>query len=131
MAAQFNQAGPAIRRFLRRFSIVLILLGLVAFAGYYFYRTYTISDGTRTGLLFKISRKGVFFKTGEGQLHLGGSMQMSEQSIWNFSTRNQQVYEKLQQYEGKNVKCHYHEVVNAFPWQGDTNYIVDDVDPVQ
>jgi hypothetical protein len=30
--------------------------------------------------------------------------------------------------EGKMVKCHYRELVNAFIWQGDTDYIVYDAE---
>lgn len=110
---------------------ILLLVGILGGGVYYFVRTYTLSDGNRSGVLFKISRKGILFKTYEGQLHLGGSIQMTEQSVWNFSAQDARVYEKLQQVEGKNVTLHYREVVNAFPWQGETNYLVDDVQLVQ
>jgi hypothetical protein len=110
-------------------------IGLAAFviflAGYYVYRTWTYSDGNRVGLLFKVSKKGFVFKTYEGQLHQGGSMQMSPQSVWDFSVKNEAVYKKLQQYEGKNVSLKYRQLIDAFPWQGDTDYIVEDVTPVQ
>jgi glutamine phosphoribosylpyrophosphate amidotransferase len=69
-------------------------------------------------------RKGYVFKTYEGQLHLGGSVMMTEQSIWNFSATNDAVYQTLQKSEGKTVTLHYRQMQNAFPWQGDTDYIV-------
>jgi hypothetical protein len=75
-------------------------------------------------MLFKISKKGAIFKTYEGQLHLGGSTILTTQSTWDFSVKNAAVYQTMQQFEGKNVKLHYREMVGAFPWQGDTNYIV-------
>lgn len=125
MANQSGQLKARAGRLARRSLLIIGLLLLVGGAGYYFWRTYTISEGSRTGTLFKISKKGVVFKTYEGQLHLGGSQFMSsDQSVWDFSVKNAAVYEQLQQYEGKTVKLHYKELVDPFPWQGDTKYIV-------
>lgn len=131
MAVTLDQAKQSARKWLRR-GLWLLLAGFLAFsAGYYFYRTYTISEGSRTGTLFKISKKGILFKTYEGQLHLAGSMMISQQSTWDFSARNSQIYDQLQQFEGKLVKCHYRQKVDAFPWQGDTDYIVYKVEKVE
>ena len=124
MSEKLEQAKQSARKWFRR-SIWIVLTGLLVFAtGYYVYRTYTISEGSRTGTLFKISKKGVIFKTYEGQLHLAGSVMMSQQSTWDFSAKDGQVYEQLQALEGKSVKCYYKQKVDAFPWQGDTDYIV-------
>lgn len=124
MSTKFDQAKQSARKWLRR-SLWAGIVGLFLFsAGYYIYRTYTISEGSRSGTLFKISKKGVVFKTYEGQLHLAGSVMMTEQSTWNFSAKNSAVYEQLQPLEGKTVRCYYRQKVNAFPWQGDTDYIV-------
>lgn len=131
MSQQMEQAKVKAKKIARKTMWVVLVIGLLAGVGYYFVRTYTVSDGNRSGILFKISRKGIVFKTFEGQLHLGGSLQMTEQSVWDFSAKNTEVYQKLQQFEGKNVTLHYRELVNPFPWQGDTKYIVDDVHPVQ
>lgn len=128
--AILDQAKAGARLWGKRLTWTILIVGILALLGYYFYRTFEYSDGNRAGILVKISKKGYVFKTYEGQLHLGNSMQMNEQSIWNFSAKNDEVYRKLQQYEGKNVSCHYVELKDAFPWQGDTNYIVDDVTPV-
>lgn len=102
----------------------MTILGLILFSTvYYFYRNYTVSEGTRTGLLFKISKKGKVFKTYEGQIQLAGATIMNKESTFEFSTEAG-VYQQLQNLEGKNVRLHYREKVDAFPWQGDTNYIV-------
>lgn len=131
MTIQLEQAKQTAGKWFRR-GLWAILAGFLLFSiGYYFYRTYTISEGTRTGILYKISKKGVFFKTYEGQLLLSGSMMMSQQSTWDFSAKNSEVYSQLQQYEGKPVKCRYRQKIDAFPWQGDTDYIVYAVDPVE
>jgi hypothetical protein len=110
---------------------ILFITALLCGATYYFYRTYTLSEGTRTGMLFKISRKGKIFKTYEGQIQLAGATMMSKQSIWEFSVTNPKTYNDLQNLEGKNVRLHYKEVVDAFPWQGETNYLVYDVNEVR
>lgn len=124
MAIQTDQIKQSARKWFRRALWVILAVFLVFSAGYYFYRTYTVSEGSRSGTLFKISKKGIIFKTYEGQLHLAGSMMMSQQSTWDFSAQNSEVYEQLQQFEGKLVKCHYRQKVDPFPWQGDTEYIV-------
>ena len=124
MSTKIEQAKQGARKWFRR-GLWLVLAGFLIFAsGYYIYRTYTISEGSRTGTLFKISKKGILFKTYEGQLHLAGSMMMSDQSTWEFSAKNSAVYEDLQNLEGKIVRCHYRQKVHAFSWQGDTDYIV-------
>ena len=129
--AQIDTAKTKTKTFLRRAAWILLVVGILASIGYYVARTYTVSEGNRTGLLFKISKKGIVFKTYEGQVHLGGSIQMSPQSVWDFSAKDASIYQKLQQFEGKNVSLHYNELVNPFIWQGETKYIVDGVTPVQ
>ena len=131
MSAQFDQVKQKAGRIARR-TLWIVLAGLfVAGVGYYVYRTFTISEGSRSGTLFKVSKKGVMFKTYEGQLHLAGSAMLTNQSTWDFSAKDANVYAELQKFEGKNVKCHYKQVIDAFPWQGDTDYIVYKVEPVQ
>lgn len=131
MSEKMEMVKQSARKWFRR-GLWLVMLGFLVFAtGYYIYRTYTISEGSRTGTLFKISKKGILFKTYEGQLHLAGSMMISQQSTWDFSAKNGAVYENLQQMEGKMVKCYYRQKVDAFPWQGDTDYIVYRVEKVE
>jgi hypothetical protein len=125
---QLDQVKEKAKKVARRTLWIGLVAALVFALGYYFYRTYTVSDGSRTGTLFKISRKGVAFKTYEGQLHLAGSMLINQQSTWDFSVINGEVYQQLQQFEGKMVTLHYREKVDAFPWQGDTDYLVYKVD---
>jgi len=131
MSVQLEQVKQKARRAFRITMWSLLVAGILTAIGYYIYRDYTISEGTRTGILYKISKKGVMFKTYEGQLLLAGSVMMTQQSTWDFSAKNSGVYEALMKYEGKTVKCYYKQKVDAFPWQGDTDYIVDRVEPVQ
>lgn len=121
---QLEEVKQGAKRVTRRVLWGLLIAALLGATGYYFVRTYTVSEGSRTGLLFKVTKKGYIFKTYEGQLHLGGSVMMTEQSIWNFSATDNAVYETLQKCEGKTVTLHYRQLQNTFPWQGDTDYIV-------
>jgi hypothetical protein len=118
------------RSFVRK-TLIISLVGLIlAGVVYFMYRNYTVSEGTRSGTLFKMSKKGYVFKTYEGELNLAGSGIMSDRSIWKFSGADEAVFGALQALEGKQVRCHYNEKKQAFPWQGDTNYIVYKVEAV-
>ncbi len=121
---QLEEVKQGAKRVTRRILWGLLILAVVGSTAYYFVRTYTVSEGSRTGLLFKVTKKGYVFKTYEGQLHLGGSVMMTEQSIWNFSATDDAIYQTLQKSEGKTVTLHYRQLQNTFPWQGDTDYIV-------
>lgn len=124
MSVPLDQFKQKAKTFGKRFLWVSLAILLLTGGGYFFWRTYTVSEGTRSGVLFKISKKGYVFKTFEGQLHQAGSVMMTPQSVWDFSAKDDAVYRELQQYEGKNVVLYYHQKVDAFPWQGDTDYIV-------
>jgi hypothetical protein len=124
MAFSLEETRTKAARAGRRMLWISIVLGLLAAAAYYVYRTWEYSDGSRTGRLFKISRKGTIIKTYEGQLHLGGSAMMTDQSVWDFSVKDASVYDAAQKLEGKTVRFYYKELNHAFPWQGETNYIV-------
>jgi hypothetical protein len=112
------------KRFMRKVTLVIVVLILLTSTGYYFYRNFTVSEGTRIGLLYKISKKGILFKTYEGQVQLAGATVMSKESAWEFSVVDKYTYQTLQQLEGKTVRLYYKEKVDAFPWQGETNYLV-------
>jgi hypothetical protein len=127
----FEETKVKAKSFAKKVMWILLISALLFATGYYFYRTYTISEGTRAGILFKVSKKGKVFKTYEGQLQLGGAVLMNKESTFEFSAKDDQVYADLQKYEGKNVRLHYQEKVNAFPWQGDTDYLVFKVEEVK
>ncbi|MBC7884113.1 MAG: 6-phosphogluconate dehydrogenase [Saprospiraceae bacterium] len=119
------------KSFFKRLLWILLISSIVFSGVYYFYRTYTVSEGTRTGTLYKISKKGKIFKTYEGQIQLAGSTIVSKASTWDFSVVDAETYVRLQEFEGKNVRLHYKEMVEAFPWQGDTDYLVFQVEEVK
>jgi flagellar basal body-associated protein FliL len=127
----FQQTKVKAKKFGKKLMLFLIF-GLIIFSVvYYFYRTYTVSEGIRSGNMFKISEKGYVFKTFEGELHLGGSQMMTKSSIWAFSVKDRATYQEMQKYEGKNVKVHYKQLIDPFAWQGETEYLVYKVEAVE
>ena len=51
-------------------------------------------------------------------------------NIWDFSVIKDDVYEDLQNYEGRKVKLSYKERYKTMPWLGKTNYIVTGIELV-
>ena len=126
-----EKAGDGFKKLLKWISLLLLL----AFLGFLWVSSWTYSDGTRAGQLIKVTKKGVVFKTYEGQLNLGGlagdtSSEGLQGNIWDFSVLDDSVYSDLQQFEGRKVKLSYKERYTTMPWLGKTNYIVTGVQVV-
>jgi hypothetical protein len=88
----------------------------------------SFSEGSRTGKIMKLSKKGIVFKTYEGQLDVGGIQRSADGyaagSVWEFSVEDNrtdviQAIEKAMD-ENKRVKVHYEEKFFKFSWRGDT-----------
>ena len=89
------------------------------------------STGVRAGVPVKFSRKGVVFKTYEGELNVGGLTNSAEGAIpttWKFSVARSEedVHQgmELAMTEHKRVKLHYVEKYVQLFWRGDTQYFV-------
>lgn len=119
------------KRFIFFFSLILIALWFI----YYFICGITYSEGSRSGILTKISKKGYVFKTYEGELNIGGLNQgdgtIMPQSIFRFSVSDKLVYNQIEEYEGKKVVLHYKQVIKNFFWQGETDYFIYQVSSVK
>lgn len=100
------------------------MLLLAATYAFIYYVPY--SEGTRSGELIKISRKGVLLKTWEGEISQG----ISGAQIFSFSVldKEKEVISKLDEYQGRYVKLRYLERYATFPWLGDTNYFITSVE---
>jgi hypothetical protein len=114
----------------------ILAIALVAFIVFFAASNMTYSDGKRMGYLMKISKKGVLFKTYEGELNLnvasaGDVTAVMGSNIWAFSVISEEVYQDLQKYEGKAVKLSYKQKMRSFPWQGDTDYFVYEVEALE
>jgi hypothetical protein len=106
----------------------LVLLTIVGMALYTFVAlSWTYSEGDRSGILQKFSRKGWICKTYEGELALSYTPGLAP-VIWTFSVRDDAVANKVKDAEGKRVVLHYREH-RGVPSEcfGETQYFVDDV----
>lgn len=113
-----------LRRFLILGALVLIAISVI----YYFICGLTYSEGTRSGILTKVSKKGYVFKTYEGELIIGGLNEgdgaIMPATVFKFSILDQKVYQQLEADQGRKVIVYYKEVIKNFFWQGETNYFV-------
>lgn len=102
---------------------IIVLLMTATYAFIYFV---PYSEGTRSGELIKISRKGVLIKTWEGEISQG----ISGAQIFSFSVQDkeEEVIQKLDEYQGRYVKLRYKERYATFPWLGDTKYFITSVE---
>jgi hypothetical protein len=89
--------------------------------------TYKYSEGTRTGYVQKLSRKGWLCKTWEGELAMTTQPGTAPQ-IFPFSVRSDSVASEIEKIEGSQVTLYYKEhrgvPTNCF---GETQYFVDGV----
>ncbi len=92
------------------------------------------STGQRTGLAYKISHKGLIYKSYEGTLNLGGMVPGGENgalvlNLWNFSVVDPEVARQIEEAAaaGKHVTLHYKQWL-VKPVSVDTGYVVDSVE---
>lgn len=78
----------------------------------------------RSGELIKISHKGLFIKTWEGEISQG----ISGAQIFSFSVLDEEIVAKLQEYQGKYVRVKYTERMGSIFWLGDTKYFINDIE---
>ena len=109
------------------FFCLLIGFSIYGYWKYYF----TFSEGYRTGLIQKLSFRGNFFKTYEGELVLSSivsstSVALASEKFY-FSVPNDSIANVLQNFEGKQVKLHYVQKNHSLCWRGDSEYLVDGV----
>ncbi|MFT4849128.1 MAG: hypothetical protein ACI83B_001666 [Sediminicola sp.] len=104
--------------------LLLITGGLLASYLVYFAFVYFVpySTGTRAGELIKFSHKGVLVKTYEGEISQG----ISGAQIFTFSVldQEQEVIDKMKEYQGQYVKLSYVERFSTFFFWGDSKYFI-------
>jgi len=102
-------------------STVLLVATLFTLA-YAFIYFVPYSEGVRSGELIKFSNKGVMFNTWEGEISQG----ISGAQIFQFSVlqKDQEVINKLKEFQGEYVKLDYVERYATFFWLGDTKYYI-------
>lgn len=109
----------------RILGVILATIVIMAVLWYTFLYYVDFSDGYRSGELIKFSHKGVMVKTWEGEISQG----ISGAQIFSFSVMDseQEVIDKLQEYQGHYVKLKYEEKFGTFFFWGDTKYFITEV----
>jgi hypothetical protein len=127
--AAITNAIPPKKTFRKVITITLITIVILWWI-YYFICGLTYSEGTRSGILTKVSKKGYVFKTFEGELNIGGIDQgdgtIMPHTVFKFSIEDDKTYKKLDSLQGRKVIVHYNQVIKNFFWQGESDYFVDD-----
>ncbi len=109
----------------RILGVILATIVIMAVLWYTFLYYVDFSEGYRSGELIKFSHKGVMVKTWEGEISQG----ISGAQIFAFSVRDsdEEVIEKLKEYQGHYVKLKYEEKFGSFFFWGDTKYFITEV----
>jgi hypothetical protein len=136
---EYQTFGDQVARTTRR-VIKFILASIVILAIVFLCLAYwgVYDEGVRAGTVLRISKKGMIFKTYEGQLNvqtfgaIKGANPIMEAFDFSVSPTDHQVIEDLQQValSGERVNLHYVARYAAFPWRGDTKYFITKVERV-
>jgi hypothetical protein len=122
-----TSSKPTFSQRVKKYFYRTLMLLVVAFFGYFTFIYFVpYSEGQRSGELIKISKKGVVFKTWEGEMSQG----ISGAQIFTFSigSKNSEVVKRMEELQGKYVTLKYIERYRAFAWWGDTRYFVTSVE---
>lgn len=120
-------------KWIKRIFLIAIILSIALFS-FSYWGTY--SEGIRSGMIVKISKKGWLFKTYEGQLNLqtfGANKSanlVSESFEFSVDGDKTGVIKVLEEtsLSGERVSLKYEERLAKFFWQGDTKYFVTEVE---
>ncbi len=118
-------------------KFIFITLGIVVLATviYFAICSFTYSDGSRSGILMKFSKKGFIFKTYEGDINVGfintNKIGLTA-NVFSFSVEGseKEAIEILNNSESQEIKIYYKEKIKTMPWQGETNYLIYKVERV-
>ncbi len=124
------------RKSKRAFRIFLIALVAIIAGLFLFYHYAVYDEGVRAGIVVRISKKGVIFKTYEGQLNLEsfgalrGTSPLASTFDFSVESSDENVIKDLEaaSLSGERVNLKYIKRYGAFPWRGDTQYFIKEVE---
>lgn len=128
-----QNAKAVMIKWIKRIFIIAII-SVIAVFSFSYWGTY--SEGVRSGMVVKISKKGWVFKTYEGQLNLqtfGANKSpnlVSESFEFSVESDQEAVIKALEEasLSGERVSLKYEERLAKFFWRGDTKYFVTEVE---
>jgi hypothetical protein len=120
-------------RILKLIFGVSLVVGIAVFS-FYYWGVY--DEGLRAGTVLRISKKGMLFKTYEGQLNIQtfGALKnvnpIMESFDFSVESDDEQVIRDLEAValSGERVNLHYIKRYATFPWRGDTKYFITHVE---
>jgi hypothetical protein len=127
-----NEVGLTKKNGCGKYVFVTVFFVIIISSGFFYWKYYyTYSDGFRSGMLQKLSRKGNLMKTYEGELVLSSISSTNNVALasekFYFSITIDSLAKRMMDYEGKKVKVHYEQKKGTLSWRGDSEYIVDAV----
>jgi uncharacterized protein YwgA len=116
---------------------IFLLIGTIALFSFSYWGSY--SEGVRSGMVVKISKKGFLFKTYEGQLNLqtfGANKSpniVSESFEFSVAGDREDLVKILEEasLSGERVSLKYTERLVKFFWRGETKYFVTEVERIK
>jgi hypothetical protein len=128
-----QKVAKTTKRVFRILLLTALVVGMVVFS-FMYWGTY--DEGVRAGTVLRISKKGMLFKTHEGQLNLQtfGALKGVNpiMEAFDFSVEGDEdvVLKELEAValSGERVNLHYVKRYATFPWRGDTKYFITKVE---
>jgi hypothetical protein len=129
--------GSKVKRTTKKVVKIILITAMVAGAIIFSVMYWGIYDeGVRAGNVLRLSKKGMLFKTYEGQLNLQtfgalkGANPIMEAFDFSVEADEEQVLKDLEAValSGERVNLHYIKRYSTFPWRGDTKYFVTKVE---
>ena len=111
----------------------VLIIGIIIFSVMYWG---VYDEGVRAGTVLRISKKGILFKTYEGQLNLQtfgalkGANPIMESFDFSVEGNEDKVIKDLEAValSGERVNLHYIKRYSIFFWRGDTKYFITKVE---
>jgi hypothetical protein len=131
MAELNSTATPRKKGHIFRNLLIIILILAAGIISIFYFGIY--DEGVRAGNVVRISKKGVIFKTYEGQLNLqsfgalkGTSTPFSETFDFSVENGKPEIVRELEAValSGERVNLHYIKRYSIFPWRGETKYFI-------
>jgi len=127
------KSGKKKGHFFRNLVIILLLV-LVGAGALMYFGIY--DEGVRAGNVVRVSKKGIVFKTYEGQLNLQsfgalkGASTFAETFDFSVEKSKPDVVRELEAValSGERVNLHYIKRYVKFPWRGETKYFITSVE---
>jgi hypothetical protein len=134
-----NQSfGHSVKKTVFKILKIVIALAIVTGLIIFSFKYWAVHDeGVRAGTVLRISKKGILFKTYEGQLNLqtfgalkGSPSPIMESFDFSVESSDEQVIKDLESValSGERVNLRYIKRYSIFPWRGDTKYFITKVE---